>query len=663
MNRYGIKPQSLYYRKKYFKENGRQWYEDYFDIIEVEYQEKPIKKCPYCDWFTYDIENKSGAFISHLQTVHGINRQTYIEDHPEDFEYLSLVNETLQRQFETDERKFITCGVCGKKLTKIDERHLKLHGITREEYIAKYGDKLICDDLRDRLSMSNKESNKDSRTEEFIRKAKIVHTGEKLDYSKVVYINNRTPVCIIDHELDENGVEYGEFWQTPSNHLKGQKHPRKRGKIISKNKRMSQEEFIKRAKEAHKGENLDYSQVVYKGAHEKVYIIDHTLRPDGTEYGGFWQEANAHLKGCSHPDKAINKHADSCRSNKEEFVSKVKKIFPNQGYNYDDVEYVNNQTKVKVICPKHGVFEAIPFNLLAGKGCPVCAHSISKPEIEICELVKSIVGDENVIVRDRTVLCGKELDIYIPSKNIAIEYDGLLWHSEKYNKDRLYHFNKTEKCKELGIRLIHIFEDEYKEHKDIVLNKIRHMLGADSNEVVIGARKCTVSEVNRNVAREFLDKYHIQGFGSSTEYYGAYYNNEIVAVMSFLEEKKGEWNLTRFATNTDYRIPGIASKLFKHFITIHNDIKFIKSFLDRRWNIEGNTVYEKLGFRLDGINSPDYYYTDGVGRFHKFGFRKEKLHRKYGLPLIMTEYEMTQELGFYRIWNCGLAKYVWKQAV
>ena len=104
-----------------------------------------------------------------------------------------------------------------------------------------------------------------TKLEEFIERAKKVHCSEDLDYSKAIYINNRTPLCIIDHDLMADGkTEYGEYWQTPYNHLKGHSHPLKRCYKIAKSKREKQEEIIKRFKEVHKNENLDYSKVEYK---------------------------------------------------------------------------------------------------------------------------------------------------------------------------------------------------------------------------------------------------------------------------------------------------------------------------------------------------------------------------------------------------------------
>lgn len=163
-----------------------------------------------------------------------------------------------------------------------------------------------------------------NRKEEFIKKARIVHKNENIDYSEVIYVNNRTPVKLYDKDLKEDGTEYGEFWQTPYNHLKGQGHPLKKGKKISLKKRMSQEEIINRFKEAHKDENLDYSQVVYVNMHTPVKIISHDLRPDGTEYGEFWQEPSAHLKGSTHPEISRRNQTLRQTSTTEKFIEKGK---------------------------------------------------------------------------------------------------------------------------------------------------------------------------------------------------------------------------------------------------------------------------------------------------------------------------------------------------
>ena len=127
------------------------------------------------------------------------------------------------------------------------------------------------------------------------------------------------------------------------------------------------------------------------------------------------------------------------------------------------------------------------------------------------------------------------------------------------------------------------------------------------------------------------------------------------------EKAKDEWILIRSSNDCDYIIQGMTSKMFKYFLR-HYNCKEVKTFLDRRWEYKPeHNVYIKCGFKIDSYLGPDYRYTNGHGeRYHKFGFRKKILHNKYGFPLTMTEREMTEKLGYYKIWDCGLIRYIYK---
>jgi len=270
---------------------------------------------------------------------------------------------------------------------------------------------------------------------------------------------------------------------------------------------------------------------------------------------------------------------------------------------------------------------------------------------------------------NRQILIGKEIDILIEDKKIGIEFDGLKFHTEWFgNKPHNYHLNKTIECAKKGYGLIHIFEDEYVKHKDIVYSKIRHILHINDNNVIrIGGRQCVIREIKKHEAEIFLNKYHIQGFSSASIYIGAYYGDVLVAVMLF---KKGNirnpsWELTRFATDYNYICAGIGGKLFAYFVKTYNPSEIV-SFADRRWTVDySNNLYTKLGFKFDRMTPPDYtYYNERVDRYkriHKLYFNKKKLSRKYSFPMTMTETEMAKELGYDRIWNCGLIRYVWRK--
>ena len=297
-------------------------------------------------------------------------------------------------------------------------------------------------------------------------------------------------------------------------------------------------------------------------------------------------------------------------------------------------------------------------NLHVGKN-----HFISHYEMEI----RNFLDKFNVKYEtNRQILIGKEIDILVPDKKIGIEFNGLKFHSEFFgHKTHHYHLDKTILCNKKGYNLIHIFEDEYVNHKEIVYSKIAHLLNLDIAKPKIPGRKTIVKKILSNDAKLFLEKYHIQGFSSSTIYLGGFFNDELIAVMSF--KKRGtsfnSWELSRFATNDKYIYQGVGGKLFKYFLRNYAPYTII-SFADRRWTMVGKpNLYENLGFVLDKVTPPDYrYYNEKVvkyGRLHKMGFTKQSLSKKYGFPLTMTELEMTRELGYDRIWDCGLFRYVY----
>ena len=483
-----------------------------------------------------------------------------------------------------------------------------------------------------KLHLYNKSNDK------FISEAQMIHNG-KYDYSKVEYVNAKTKICIIC-------PEHGEFWQTPHNHLQGQGCPK-----CSPTLKLNKDVFIENSNKKHNGK-YDYSKVKYINNRTKVCIIC-------PEHGEFWQTPSNHMYGYGCAKCANSLNAENHTSNTDIFIEKAKLIHLNK-YDYSKVKYINNRTKVCIICPEHGEFWQTPDAHLSNKGCPKCGRVMSNPEDEIVNVLDKFCSQQ----RNHTILKGKELDIFIPSLKIGIEYNGLRWHSEEFGKDHRYHLDKLNKCNEQGIKLIQIFEDEWINHRKICESKLRQICGLNTNPKIFG-RKCEIREIsNKNEAYDFLDKNHIQGRTVCTVALGAYHQEELVGIMTFKREKEGYWDLNRFATDINYQCIGIGGKLFKHFVRKYPFIE-VKSFADRRWTTDPtNNLYTKLGFEFDSYVPPTYWYynpkVDRYKRFHKFGFRKQSLHNQYGLPLEMTEREMTTTLGYTRIWDCGLIKYIYK---
>ena len=481
--------------------------------------------------------------------------------------------------------------------------------------------------------------------EEFIEKAKEVH-GNKYDYSKVEYKNSQTKIIIIC-------PIHGEFLQQPYSHLNGNGCP-----LCVSLKKRTTETFIEKAREVH-GDLYDYSKVKYINKRTKVTITCPI-------HGDFEQCANNHIRGQGCP-KCGKKYAQDFRKfNYHSFINESYKRFNNQ-YDFPNIEdkYENSHSKILIKCKTCGtVFEKIACDHLTSPngGCPSCYCHISKPEIELYEYICSLVGPENVIKNSRKIIYPLELDIYIPNIKTAIEYHGLYWHSERQHTDKNYHLEKCERCENKGIRLIQIFEDEYVNNKEIVLEKIKHIIGKSFYERIY-ARKCTIKYITYKESSVFLNKYHIQGASKSTVYVGAFYNDEIIGVMSFKRNKATDnnWELTRFATNYEYICCGVGSKIFKTFIKDFNP-NTIKSFADRRWSITNDNLYEKLGFTFEKYIPPDYrYIKNGIcKRFHKFNFRKKNLNKNYNVDINKTEKDICEDIGLSRIWDSGLIKYIWK---
>ncbi len=479
--------------------------------------------------------------------------------------------------------------------------------------------------------------------DKFIEDAKKVH-GDRYDYSKVEYVSNKTKVCIIC-------PKHGEFWQKPSVHLKGGHCPKCQVEKRTSNKEI----FVMKAKEVH-GDKYDYSKVEYVNSHEKVCIIC-------PKHGEFWQTPCNHLHGYGCPGCKKEKIGNLKRKTIEEFIKEANEKH-NGKYSYENVDYKSTENHIIITCPIHGDFIQRAQDHLKGHGCPKCANQQSLAEEEIYKHISSIIGEKNVLRRVNNVFDDKkEIDIYVPSFNFGIEYNGLHWHTEEFGKDRFFHLKKTEEALSKGIKLIQIFEDEWEEKKDVVISKIDHILNIKKNYQKIFGRKCIIMPINKNDADVFLSKNHIQGFVGSSVYIGAYYKNSLIGVSSFTQEKPMQWNLTRMATDNEYICDGVCGKMLSYFKRNYawNEIK---TFADRRWTTQKeNNLYTKLGFVLSDITKPDYRYVVGKKRVHKFNFRKKTLSRKYGLSAGLTEKEMTEQLSIHRIWDCGLYKYTMKNEI
>lgn len=480
--------------------------------------------------------------------------------------------------------------------------------------------------------------------EECIERARKLY-GDAYDYSLITeYKNNYTKVPI---KCKKHNIV---FHQSFGDHLAGHKCPKCSYDELSQKLRITTEKFIERARIVHSS-FYSYDKVgEIKNTRDKVIITCPI-------HGDFTQEVMDHLRGHKCPKCAKEKTSSRRRLSKEEFISKAISIHGNK-YDYSKVEYTNNRIPITIICPIHGPFWQIPNNHLSGNGCPKCASVISKYEDELSEWLTSLnIRYER---RNRTILNGRELDIYIPSHSLAIEINGLYFHSDKFISDPNFHLSKTIDCLNKGITLLHIFEDEWIYKKDVVKSIILSRLGLCKR---VYARECTIMDVERKDALEFLTENHLQTSSVITPYsYGLYYNNELVMLMVVCKprfiRKKYDWEVIRVCTKKYTTVVGGLSKLTNHIRKLHPGV--IISYVDRRW-FDGRG-YEKCGWRLVGTTTPNYFYIreTSLERESRHKYQKHKLKQLFPSSYnpTKTEVEIMREVGYYRIFDCGNLVYV-----
>lgn len=287
--------------------------------------------------------------------------------------------------------------------------------------------------------------------------------------------------------------------------------------------------------------------------------------------------------------------------------------------------------------------------------CPKCyptdRFGTSLDEIELYDFIKSISQD--AVHNDRSLIKPFELDVYIPAKKLAFEYDGLYYH--QYGaKDKRYHLTKTEMCASHGVQLIHVFESDWKLKPGIVKSRIKNLLGRFDH--VVYARKCEIKAVSSKDSAAFQNANHIQGAVGAAVHLGLYHDGELVSLMTFGKcrfSKHYDWELLRFCSKLGYHIPGGASRLLKRFEREYSP-KSLVSYADRRWS--AGKLYEALGFRLDHASGPNYWYFKNgscllESRVKYQKHKLEKLLEKFD-PAKPETLNMAEN-GYGVIYDCG----------
>ena len=409
------------------------------------------------------------------------------------------------------------CIICPehREFMQTPNSHLSGHGCDR------------CADSRNGLK-------KRLTIEAFIERARQVH-GNKYDYSRVVYVNNSTPVSI-------KCPVHGDFLQTPSDHLSGHGCKDCGHEETARKRRMTREEFIRRATEVHHGK-FDYSLVKYENCEKDVCIIcpihgpfwqrpaHHIGRGDDCpicrrinaarsktfttekfirisrdvhgdkydysntvyvkarkpvtincpEHGPFTQMATDHMAGQGCRVCGRTKCDLARRKTTDAFVAIAREVHGDK-YDYSRVEYSTNRTPVSIVCPKHGPFPQTPHEHLSGCGCPKCQDSSLERELIRYFDEKGLKYE----YQKRFPWLGKQsLDFYIPEKIVAIECQGIqhyevlpgYYGGEKGLAIRRGHDEKKLRlCRENHITLLYFDHTDYENFLDEIVYKSRDEL-------------------------------------------------------------------------------------------------------------------------------------------------------------------------------------------
>lgn len=293
-------------------------------------------------------------------------------------------------------------------------------------------------------------------------------------------------------------------------------------------------------------------------------------------------------------------------------------------------------------------YKPVWSNIKLGRSltCGCTTNRISYAQREIAQFISS--NNKDVSLEHN--LGGLKYDIKINSEDTVIEYNGLHWHSGELSRKR--DLRKYKKAKSEGFKYVMIFEDEWKEKQEIIEDNLKYNICKNSSARTMRPSECEIKEIKSCESSSFYERYHYIGACKSKINYGVFHQDRLIACMSFKrptrQTSKFDFELIRMASDPEFRIHGIWSKLLGKFIKDHKP-KSIVSFSDNRL-FSGN-VYEKIGFKYDGEIPPDYYWVKNGKRFHKSGLRKPKGYKA-------TETELREEQGYRKIWDLGKKRWV-----
>lgn len=422
--------------------------------------------------------------------------------------------------------------------------------------------------------------------DEFKAAAVQIHNN-KYEYIRDSFVNLKTKmgmICPI----------HGEFEQSPYSHLNG--HGCKKCGIIQRSltRTTTTEEYINKCTKVYNGYYI-YTNTIYTGCYNNVDVIC-------PKHGSFSISAYSHLQGHGCKKCAIEKNALKMLKPLNVFINEAKNRHSYENSDYSEVKYLGAKIPVEIICPNgHHYFQS-PNKHLSGHGCKYCAKIVSSYEIELQQFLSSIgVAFEN---SNRKILSqSKELDIYVPSHNFAIEFNGLYWHSTD-KRGGLLHLMKTKECECNGIRLMHIFEDEWVNKKEVVKSRIKESLGKSENNIDIN--QCQIKELSKKETKCFIDENDLSNYMKSSISLGLLHNNTTIAVLTLLKIGNNKYKITHYCNKLSTVSNNSFSTILAYFKQQYKPREILID-VDRHLGADYK-IYRECGFEQYKIISPICYY-------------------------------------------------------
>lgn len=323
---------------------------------------------------------------------------------------------------------------------------------------------------------------------------------------------------------------------------------------------------------------------------------------------------------------------------------------------------------VKWICSFRHIWEAPVYARVAGNGCPRCAKSIqvSKNESLLADMLSQVTA-----VETGQIINGVEVDIYLPQKRFAIEFNGVYWHSEAAGRGKGYHQRKAKACQDAGVMLYQVWEDDWERNAAIILRGILHRIGEMQTLCSIlpeldplhftktPARKAKVHALNFAETTRFMIENHVQGTALGTHYLGLKnHSGDVVAALIIKRVGKfspGRYSIERYATIGV--VPGGFTKLLS-YAEKNLNVRSWVTFAD--YSISDGGLYEANGFVAETMIPPDYSYLVSGKRVHKFNYRLARFRKDPELQWEegLSERELALLNKLYRVWDSGKVRYV-----